>query len=169
MARVTETEKPTTDVETAAEVTETTPAEVRYCLSGSGAVVTGKGKYAPGGDAKHKSAVTAAILAGGDEQELLAQLGSDRLREQAVKQVENARTRLATQGTPGTVEIKGEEYDARKVRGANGVVRYDGDKGWTEVALDSKIGATFKSTADREKELAKADADVEAAAQADAA
>jgi len=113
------------------------------------------GTYLPGHDAKHKSYVAKAILAGGDEQALLAELGSDKLREGAIKQVETAQAKYATTGTAGFVVIKNQEYEARKLRGDGGI-RVDGENGWELHPVDSKIGKTFESVADREKNAAEA-------------
>lgn len=115
------------------------------------------GKYLPGRDARHASDVAKAILNGGDEQALLASLGSDKLREKAVKQVTNGQAKFATQGVGGTVIIKGNKFDARKLRNDGGV-RVDGDNGWELFASDTKVAQSFESTADAEKSAAEAEA-----------
>lgn len=114
------------------------------------------GRYLPGRDARHASDVAKAIIGGADEAKALAALGSDVLRAKALKQVENHNERLAKQGIEGEVTVKGEVYDARKVRGS-GAVRYDGPKGWVEVDADNRIAKTFKSRAELDKEALAAD------------
>ena len=122
------------------------------------------GRYLPGRDARHASDVAKAIIGGADEGKALAALGSDVLRAKALKQVENHNERLAKQGIEGEVTVKGEQYDARKVRGS-GAVRYDGPKGWVEVDADNRIAKTFQSRADLDK---AAQAEGEAADEAEA-
>lgn len=111
------------------------------------------GNYRPGYDAKHASDVAKAILAGGDEQDLLRTLGTDTLREKAIKQVATAQGKFGTQGTEGFVLINGVEYAARKVRG--GPVRVDGEDGW-EQHTSGAVFDSFESKADREKGKAEA-------------
>lgn len=113
------------------------------------------GRYLPGKDARHASDVAKAIIGGADETKALAALGSDVLRAKAVKQVENHNERLAKQGIEGEVTVRGEVYDARKVRGS-GAVRYDGPKGWVEVEAETKIAQSFVSRADLDKAAAEA-------------
>ena len=115
------------------------------------------GKYLPGRDARHASDVAKRVLDGEDEQKALAELGSDKLREKAVKQIGNAQAKYATQGVGGTVVIKGQKYDARKLRNDGGV-RVDGDNGWELHASDTKVAQSFESTADAEKSAAEAEA-----------
>jgi len=121
------------------------------------------GRYLPGKDAAHKSQVAKAIVAGGNRDKLLAELGSDKLREGALKQVENFYQKIGSKGTAGFVKVKTDEFEARKLRGDGGVW-FDGDKGWEHVASDSKIAKTFESLADRDKAV-EAEA---AASEADA-
>lgn len=110
------------------------------------------GKYLPGLDARHASDVAKRIVAGEDEQKALAELGSDKLRAKALNQVESQRVKIANTGVAGFVNVRGEEFEARRLRG--GKVRYDGPKGWVEVEADDKIAKTFESLKDREAEIA---------------
>jgi len=114
------------------------------------------GRYLPGRDARHASDVAKAIAAGGDEQTLLASLGSDLLRTKAIKQSENLRNKIATAGTPGFAIIGKQEFEARKVRGS-GVVNVDGDNGWVSYDADTEVAKSFESVKDREKAAAEAE------------
>lgn len=118
------------------------------------------GRYKPGHDAKHASAVASRILGGEDESDALRELGSDKLREKALKQVETARAKYATAGEAGFVLIDGVEFEARKVRG--GPVRVDGDSGWESIT-SGPVFDSFESAKSREASKAEAEAAGQAA------
>jgi hypothetical protein len=101
------------------------------CGCGCGEVLTSRAVYRPGHDARHAGQVGREIAAnyatkGFDRRELLATLGSDKLREKAERIAENATTKATKRAEPPRVHVDGiakvgkTEVVARKWPTANG-------------------------------------------------